>query len=736
MPIARDPHHIASQADGVGHLQYLNVSLSLHTMRHHVRTLCIPFAFLLATTTLKTQPTAYDDALVIESLTNTNAKRAALAELTRLGAPLPNSENTSIQRVLDFIDSDPGKGPWNIFPDHNDIAATLKAIREYIARNVIPKATSPKAITSTGRTLAGAIQPLSNGSVATVLGNIVTRTPSNAMDKAAAATEIRTAAILPGGTGTTSIIGGLTGIDFQSAVLSGLTSVITDRFKEELTIAFFERFRKALDDDATFKSILPRTHQLLASFSKLNFPSNGSTWRAAFEADLRELPQKALSTLVKKQDDPKIRLAVALFLGTERLMQGAHPVEVLAYIDAQNAPSTEFEKVLHALIGVLGELHSQSGAHDWLSVTDIRNMSATAAEYWVALLKHKHRSEFENIAISGSDPSTTLYQYLGKNNWQKWYTYSQSLVQAVDRLQGVVTRLLAVPESEKAAAFLSLGNVMLDVVDLGMRLGYIGNPGNYATSGWVKDQLPIARRVVEIGNSIVSRTYGGAIINTLWIVDQIGADATKSTTIKHVLHFTTFITDLLAAKTEDDVQHVIETATLPAGSFSIKRHCGWSVAINSYAGASLGWENGTGDDAKLPSQLRSFHQVAGFAAPVGFELSHSTGKDAGGSVGLFFSVIDLGALVNFRLSTQDSVSTTPEVGFQQVFSPGAYLVFGLGELPLTLGIGARYNPALREVKASQDADGKLTSANRASVFQINLFLAVDIPLFLFFGGDD
>jgi hypothetical protein len=60
----------------------------------------------------------------------------------------------------------------------------------------------------------------------------------------------------------------------------------------------------------------------------------------------------------------------------------------------------------------------------------------------------------------------------------------------------------------------------------------------------------------------------------------------------------------------------------------------------------------------------------------------------------------------------------------QIFSPGAYLVYGFFEnIPLSIGIGAQYGTGL----------SKITSDNNSVInnpaWRDNIFLAVDMPFF-------
>jgi len=105
-----------------------------------------------------------------------------------------------------------------------------------------------------------------------------------------------------------------------------------------------------------------------------------------------------------------------------------------------------------------------------------------------------------------------------------------------------------------------------------------------------------------------------------------------------------------------------------------------------------------------------------------------------GSVSLFASLLDLGAIADYQLkaetvATPDGTDSTVinkdyTVKLGQIFSPGAFVVYGLPwSLPLALGVGGQYGPGLGKIETTGN-----TIANNPQ-WRWNIFLAVDIPFF-------
>jgi len=84
--------------------------------------------------------------------------------------------------------------------------------------------------------------------------------------------------------------------------------------------------------------------------------------------------------------------------------------------------------------------------------------------------------------------------------------------------------------------------------------------------------------------------------------------------------------------------------------------------------------------------------------------------------------VDLGAVASARLDG-GQVETEPEIGWEQVFTPGIFGVFGITRvLPLSVGGGVQY---VRDLRRTADGD------DTVDVFRISLFVGVETTLFRF-----
>ena len=188
-----------------------------------------------------------------------------------------------------------------------------------------------------------------------------------------------------------------------------------------------------------------------------------------------------------------------------------------------------------------------------------------------------------------------------------------------------------------------------------------------------------------------------------------------------------FLAELAASNDAASAQKIIEAAAAPVGSYRGKRDDGFSLTLSAFPGVQLGGEWLTNDQLEFATGAANH---VGLFAPVGLDLAWALPGE--GSLGIFVSILDLGALVDFRFNGDEvkndkgaeagDAEASPQVGFGQVVSPGLYLNLGIWKTPLVLGFGAAYSPNLRKI------DGNL-AVDEASALQLTGYLAVDVSLF-------
>lgn len=181
------------------------------------------------------------------------------------------------------------------------------------------------------------------------------------------------------------------------------------------------------------------------------------------------------------------------------------------------------------------------------------------------------------------------------------------------------------------------------------------------------------------------------------------------------------LVELGSAESSAEVAATLDAA-VPAGGYKSK-YRNTAISINGF----LGFQ-GSGEFYKAGEQSVRAGSI-GMFAPVGLHFSTPLGRKYkhGWYLGILASAVDLGAITARKLSddvsapTDEEVEEVPPLDLRTLISLGGYVNFGIARSPFTVGIGASYNPALRE-----STDGTIIEATR-----ITGFIAVDITMFSF-----
>jgi hypothetical protein len=236
-----------------------------------------------------------------------------------------------------------------------------------------------------------------------------------------------------------------------------------------------------------------------------------------------------------------------------------------------------------------------------------------------------------------------------------------------------------------------------------------------------------ARAFVAVGANLVRRNYGAAVVVSLEeLKELVPEDAQPGS------KYLPFIVEIASAQSSNDVAAAFDAYAAPLGTYELKYKRNM-VTLNGMLGWTYSFE-------RMDSQgLKGTAASTAAFAPIGIHLSHNLSGSF--HLGGLLTVLDLGAVTALKTTdtqpegdlagapegTKPQVSDTPKLGFEQVFSPGAYLVLGLAGSPFVVGAGASLSPKLREVR--QD-----TLKTDVSVLRYGGFLAIDIPI-LPFGAD-
>jgi hypothetical protein len=507
----------------------------------------------------------------------------------------------------------------------------------------------------------------------------------------------------------------------------GMAKFLVERAKQELNTAFFEKFRKTLQDNGDLQLLFPRTYSsLLVVGSEIyNFQIYLNVLRESFEIDLANIirnSRRFLESSKSLEDFRKntkvyssIRIAFDL---TESIQAGEHPGEAIAML-ATRPYLAEIDSSLYKSLRIYkiisSSLRSLEEDRYWISAEEFRKLeNSSLLKIYLGLL-------YQNFPKDLITPYGKNYRkdILGAYATvpEQYFSTINRMMSNFQRLEASVVRLNEFKQNATGLDYYSLYNNVLSLMD------NIYTELNGEKTEWEEEYKKFknyAQLTGDIYLNASQRKYSMAIVNTVIFLDSLAKDKALSAS---VMKYGSFMAAVVQAENSDQVKQAIEAVALPSGSSRIKRESLWNISVNAY----LGGYGGAEYIQKL--QRGNLKGSVGLSAPIGIAFSRGSkflrkDKSKGGwSYTTFISFIDLGAVAAFRIK-DSTTAALPQLKLENILAPGLYLIAGIPKSPLSLGMFCQYGPSLRSVSAQNIS---VTSYNETT-WRFGGMLAIDIPL--------
>lgn len=577
----------------------------------------------------------------------------------------------------------------------------------------------------------------------------------------------KTAKVFDAQSGGTSVLGG--------PLIDALGTVVADRFKEELTLAFLDNFRTKLKSDKYYLGkVFPKTRLVLLNDDPFNHKVWLASFRGALDEDLKLLPANLPILLNALKDDERINLSANQKAILETLITAYTPAVMIAGDPSksytavtqflENAKKIQFTntdvKAVMTIMHLLTKEMGNKSYNDWTNKGRLENINFDIAKSFIGFTIEKYETELKNVQING----TNLYAYLRGMDTTKVTDF----VAKITALKNKIEEIAIVMNDLKALKETKNGQLSYEdyapLIDKSIDAIVFFTDPETLKAVVPGIQLPIqftdfhknAKASVDMAKAVNSyiakKEYSKIVATTLTLITayipQDNLD--NSTNLKDFIKYADLAVNMASATNSKEMAEALEGAALPTQSYRLKRNSYFTITLNAYAGGFAGAEILADDDAKNKTS-----GLAGFTAPVGIgfnwgictsskptkyskyptkttidakeDVVEKTTYFNGHSLSLFASVIDIGAVAAFRLT--DDETPSGDIQWQNIFAPGAYLIWGIGNTPLALGVGAQYGPQLRSVTAK---DGAAVPTIDSRAWRVGLSLTVDIPLFSFF----
>lgn len=544
----------------------------------------------------------------------------------------------------------------------------------------------------------------------------------------------------------------------QTKIIDGLTKYYAEEFRRAQLISYMQTFESTIGKIGELKVLFPKTYDKLRVGDPSRFPELGDEYKAVFNDDLKlvidnlinhidtysavsgSLVDKEFKLLnaanvsIIKSDKYYGCFKIAADVGS-KLCNNYHPVDLLNHLDnkyyfeptyydqanstslALSNPDNLYKKlllVIHGLNIVQRNVLDTSKNKDtqfanvWLSLQDLKKLDTKDEWLFFAGLIYQQDKEFFN---------KFFFNAAGKNSG----TFNASDIANIkNRVEAILAILTEIQDFRSNLKEENLKDNFVAYMELVLESMQSANNFYDGSLNIPKTDLDkyikLANYTIKIYDNARKKDYNNSIYYAVEIIGEfLGENATYIDVVSTIDHYGNFMTDVVNAKNSDETKEVIKKFAAPPASFVLKREYQRTLSITGQPGYFVSMEKLEGNDQK-------FQFVSGITLPLGIEFSFKDkkGNQNSASWGVFAQLIDLGAILNFRVD--DETSTLPDlVEFKQIFSPGGSFSYGFKNSPMTIGLGYQYTPELRKVTEN----GNEVYPNGHRVF---LRLAWDIPL--------
>lgn len=557
----------------------------------------------------------------------------------------------------------------------------------------------------------------------------------------------------------------LAGLDVTKYA-NALASLMIDRAKQELTITFFNRFKKFVAENPEAGILFPKTTDNLSNLLSYKYPEMLPALRVGFFEDISKISYTLDDVLALPRYEqllakvPEVNIVLRSLRLVQEIISGAtHPAD--AFTDFAAFPEWKDTSLINWGSSVrLANIFTQSlRKADAVSIVNnsIR-YQFNAKQAWVSAREVK---ELIKDTIAFKIYLGLIYQLAAKEEiyWKmgnETIQFTTLMAKYKDHplvLENKISGFITLAEQTNSAYkeinqkkdsgisltkddYYNYVNTSLDILEYGFG---IARNFNDSFSLPEYDYVKTLRKINNLFRHTYKEEYTQVINDAVGILTDI-EEKTKwrqgdsgepykklSLVIPKIAKYGTFMANVADAKTSEDVKAALDNAILPVGSSSIKKYARFNVSIQSYLGAFLR----IGKKSSDPGY--AWTDRWGVSAPIGISLSHGFNK--WGSLSLFASLIDLGAIVDYQLRVDSvinsngdkvpAISKDYKIELGQIFSPGGYLVYGFGgNIPLAFGLGAQYGPGLSTIDINAGIPVVLNPE-----WRFNAFLSVDLPFF-------
>lgn len=511
------------------------------------------------------------------------------------------------------------------------------------------------------------------------------------------------------------------GFDFpsQTQIIDALAIFIAKRMKQQAISLFFTELTKKFDNNKDLQDIFPETYDALKINNEDRIPSLGGVWRTSFSRDIINLP-KNITTVENKNaiDKDLVDFYTEITKVSSLYINNYNPIEILYNRVDNGAINTDFNNFITFILIINENLADYKGVGSWVKYSELTKLKNNDWERLMILLYTSEKKLFDELNISliknnsfDKEMFKKIKPLIGNvlmafNSFDKINKNSEFIIRTENKVSF---------EKQNIKAFF---NIFIAVAEL------LENFTEEDNSEKIKKFKKFFEETKTIYNAILDQNYQVVVLSTLNIYKNFyenkeSKDSSISNNnndnnkdVKLIYEISSLLLDILNCKDSRQLEEVISSHALPPNSFTTKRNYHRSVEITTQPGFFLGGE-------VRATEFDSLGTAIGFTAPIGIAFNWPAKKKEGCSNSVFLSLLDIGAVVSYRL-TNDAEGLPEEVTFSQFIGLGLFYIRGLKDRPLSILFGAQLSPRLRSFDKPEGFE---------DMMRFSLGVSFDIPLF-------
>lgn len=504
----------------------------------------------------------------------------------------------------------------------------------------------------------------------------------------------------------------------EAELIDALAVYLTKRFKQEGIIYFTNELREKFDSIPMVHELFRNTNTLLNNWDNITPPRFGTEWKYAFSKDLSHLPGEILryaGTRGWLQNEAGLVFADVLQF-TNRIQSKYNFIEIIQSLKDTSLIRSQSIRAFTLLTDIINNelFDTVANRNYWIRFQDFESgilRNRETCKLFMSLLLQKYPYLGDILGITAADINTFNAKVKKAADW-----ISNVLI-ALDHFQR--NQNAHFENSSQNYIPISYWTLFSDIMKQVLNNKIIAPT-------WLHGSNTIASlervdTLFEIYTLIENRNYAGAAQGSVSMLNSIAQSspsfsATEKKAIDFIKRVLNLMVDVSKAQNSQQLAEVIEANALPPSSYRYRFKYKNSIDIGAYIGAYAGMElvqnTGTSKQYSQPGF------VYGLTAPIGINFNRRNTKGNYTTVSL--SLIDIGAVVSYRLSNDAEAPLPNTISWSQVLSPGLYYrpKWGLKKTPLVWSIGAQYAPKLRV----------LNGVNENNTIRFSIGAALDMPL--------